>query len=225
MIGEDRWKVTKIGEREEKTTKAFYLAPDHLLGEEGITESSCESYYYDPNDPVRTHGAESLFQSRSEVGSLEQEKPFTRKDILTWESEPLEADLAIDGEVSVQLFVSSDCADTAFSAKLSEVFSDGTAINIRSSITTLAYRGHADERMAYEPGTVVKAGIDMWKVCWTLKKGSRLRLDISSSDFPQYSVHANMPGIWSLQKETRIAKQKVWMGEEYASRVLLPVRI
>lgn len=63
----------------------------------------------------------------------------------------------------------------------------------------------------------------MWDVAYRVKKGSRLRLDISSSDFPQYAVHSNFPGIWSEQEHTQKARQTILTGENCPTRIVLPV--
>ena len=125
----------------------------------------------------------------------------------------------------MRLYVASDAPDTAFSAKVMEVFPDGSAYNIRGSITTLAYRGHSGRRQDYTPGQIVEVEIDMWEIVWLIKAGSRLRVDISSSDFPQYAVHPNREGPWSLHGETDAANQTVYGGREYPSAVILPVRV
>jgi predicted acyl esterase len=103
-----------------------------------------------------------------------------------------------------------------------EVFADGTVCNIRGSMTTLAYRNGAAVRGSYMPGEVVEIQIPMWRIAWKTQKGSRLRVDISSSDFPQYSIHSNYPGIWSLQEKTKIAVQTIW-AEEHPVVLELPV--
>ena len=127
------------------------------------------------------------------------------------------------GKINVDLYVSSDAQDTAFSVKIMEVLENGEAYNIRSGITTLAYRGHSSERQTYTPGEIVKVNVDTWDIAWTIKKGSRIRVDISSSDFPQYSVHTNYPGVWALQEKTKKAVQTIYSGKEYPSAVNLPV--
>ena len=104
-----------------------------------------------------------------------------------------------------------------------EFFPDGKAVNIRGSITTLAYRNGRPKRGTYTPGEIVEINIRMWDVAWKTQAGSRLRLDVSSSDFPQYAVHPNYPGIWSMIKETRTANETVWFGAEHPSCVELPV--
>ena len=182
--------------------------------------SASISYIYDPENPVMTHGAESLLHTRNEVGSLKQPDPDYRDDVLSFVSEPLEKDISIFGKVKVKLWVKSDCEDTAFTAKLIEVRPDGTAYNIRSSITTIAADVKDDN---YIPNTPVQVEIDMWEIFYHIKAGCRLRLDISSSDFPQYSIHSNFKGKWALQEKTKKAHQTILCGNENASEVILPI--
>ena len=164
-----------------------------------------------------SHGAESLFASFKEVGSLEQPEPDYRPDVVSFTSEPLERSVTLLGEAKAELFVKSTAEDTAFTAKLMEVTPEGKAYNIRGSIATLAYEE------PYVPGNVRKVTVSMWAAAYQVQRGSRLRLDISSSDFPQYAVHPNLPGIWSEQDSTRTAMQTILIGEDYPSRVVLPV--
>lgn len=178
------------------------------------------SYIYDPENPVMTHGAESLLHTRNEVGSLKQPEPDYRDDVLSFVSEPLEKDISIFGKIKVNLWVKSDCEDTAFTAKLMEVRPDGTTYNIRSSITTIA----ADVKDGnYTPNTPVQVEIDMWEIFCHVSAGCRLRLDISSSDFPQYSIHSNFKGPWALQEKTKKAHQTILCGDAYASEMILPI--
>ena len=202
----------------EKAEDAFKLSPRRA-------ENGEAQYLYDPKNPVKSYGAESLFTSQAYVGSLMQPPVSYRSDVLSFLSAPFDRDVEINGSIKVRLFVASDAPDTAFSAKVMEVFPDGRAYNIRGSITTLAYRGHSGRRQKYTPGQVVEVEIDMWEIVWLLKAGSRLRLDISSSDFPQYAVHPNKEGPWSLHGEVDVANQTVYCGREYPSAVILPVRM
>ena len=104
-----------------------------------------------------------------------------------------------------------------------EVLPNGTTYNIRGSITTLAYRGHSEHRQSYTPGQIVEVEIDTWEISWMFKAGSRLRVDITSSDFPQYSIHPNKEGPWSVHKDVVPAIQTVYTGKDYPSAVILPV--
>ena len=228
VIGADTW-IEKEIRIESEEICSYYLDAEHQNPEKGMLKKAAPcaekavSYEYDPDNPLPSHGTESMLNHMQENGSLEQPALGWRTDVVSFQSEPLEQDLAIDGAVKVRLYVSSDAEDTAFTAKIMEVFEDGTAVNVRGSITTLAYRGHSGTRLEYQPGEIVEAEIDMWDIAWEFQKGSRIRLDISSSDFPQYSIHTNYAGVWSEQCKTKTARQTVYTGEEYPSRVELPM--
>ena len=91
-----------------------------------------------------------------------------------------------------------------------EVTPEGKAYNIRSSIATLE-QGKT-EAGAYEPGSVAEVQITMWNIVYTIPAGSRIRVDVSSSDFPQYHVHSNQKGLWSEKTENKIAHQTIHTG-------------
>ena len=175
-------------------------------------------YRYDPGHPVPSHGGESLFSSKEEIGSLPQPEPDWRPDVVSFVSDPLTEPLALRGEIRVRLQVASDCADTAFTAKLLEVAPDGSARNIRGGITSLGYRCGAPHRLDYRPSERAEIEIRMWPISWTLAPGCRLRLDLSSSNFPEYAAHPNCAGGWALARAGRVATQTIFGGS-----VLLPV--
>ena len=216
VIGADRWESFPDIPRPEDTERLFLDADSRTLTA-GSSEDGEVSYTYDPNDPVMSHGAESLFATFKEVGSLEQPGPDWRPDVVSFTSAPLEHDLTIMGKISAELYVKSTAGDTAFTAKLMEVTPDGKAYNIRGSIATLAYD------RPYTPGEVRKITVPMWDVAFQVKAGSRLRLDVSSSDFPQYAAHPNLPGCWAEQRESVTAEQTILTGRDYPSKVVLPV--
>lgn len=224
MIGADKW---ISDQKQEKKKEVLYFdsvtqrSAGGLLHEKG-TEAET-SYRYDPLDPVPSHGTESCFKTVKEIGSLLQPKCNYREDVISFVSDAYKEPIEIVGEIDVCLYVSSDAEDTAFTAKLMEVFQDGRTVNIRGSITTLAYRNGAVKRQTYEPGTIEEIHIKMWPIAWRLQPGSRLRVDISSSDFPQYAVHSNYAGVWSMQKKCKTAKQTIYTGGIHASKIEIPV--
>lgn len=175
-------------------------------------------YIYDPDNPVPSLGGESMLKTMEHVGSMLQPEAGWREDVISFVSEQVKEDFVIGGKIRVYLTVASDCEDSAFTAKLMEVRENGESVNIRSSITTIA----ADRSDgAYEPGTRTEVCIEMWDIAWLVKAGSRMRLDISSSDFPQYAVHTNYPGIWSEQEKCRVAHQTIFCDGN--SRLEIPV--
>lgn len=222
VIGADHWKKWDTFPIQAEQKREWFLQGDHKLGERTEKESKLR-FTYDPQNPVLSHGAESLLATQDEVGSLLQPEPGYRGDVMTFLSAPLQENIEIQGKIQVRLFVNSDAEDTSFTAKLMEVFENGECVNIRGSITTLAYRSGNSHRETYIPEEVVEICIEMWDIAWMLRQGSTLRLDISSSDFPQYSVHSNYPGIWSMQTQTKQAEQTILMGAAYPSEIILPV--
>ncbi len=121
--------------------------------------------------------------------------------------------------MKVKLWVSTDVEDTAFTAKVMEIKANGRTVNIRSSVTTIA----ADRQDTYKPGSLTEVVIEMWDIAWQIHAGSRLRIDISSSDFPQYAVHTNYAGVWSLQDKAQKAHQTIWYDAKHLSCVEIPV--
>ena len=179
--------------------------------QEGVVD-----FVYDPENPVPSHGAESMLHTKTAIGSLIQPEPGWREDVVSFLSSPLDADREIAGRIKVTLQVSTDAPDTAFTAKVIEVMPDGRAYNIRSTIAVIsAQHDH------YTPGETVPLTLEMWDINWMLSEGSRLRVDVSSSDFPQYSVHPNLAGPWYEQTENRTARQKILCG---CSCIEIPVR-
>lgn len=187
-------------------------------------QASSVSYVYDPENPVYAEGGETLFTSAGRRGSLRQSPAGYRDDILSFVSEPLEEDMTIAGNVKVYLKVRTDVDDTAFAFTLSEVTPDGEAYNMRTSIATLGYRnGLLNPRVEYRRGSTVVLEIEALPIMWTVKAGNSLRLDIKSSQFPEYAVHSNTAGVWAEQARTVVARQTVFVGGEDGSRVVFPV--
>lgn len=214
VIGLDRWKEFGAWPLPVREEKRLYLDTSgaetvHALREQAPENEGTVSYVYDPDDPVPSHGAESMLHSMDQVGSLYQPEPGWRGDVVSFMSAPLEEPLLIGGKIRVRLRVSSDCEDTAFTAKVMEVKPDGRAVNIRSSITTVA-ADHPGE--TYRPGDVTEVCVEMWDIAWQADVGSRIRVDVSSSDFPQYAAHTNYPGVWSRQETCRKAHQTLHQG-------------
>ena len=211
VMREDRWSEWENWPITSNKTKKYFLNSgrrlDTLPGDNGEI-----SFEYDPQNPCPTHGAESVLTMIAEAGSLLQPEGNYRPDVISFVSEPLEEELPLGGQIKVHLKVRTDVDDTAFTAKLCEVFPDGRAYNIRSGITTIA--ADMPENKTYLPGEYVNVCVDFWDIVWTIQPGSCIRLDISSSDFPQYCIHSNYAGVWADQAKTRLAHQVIYTGDE-----------
>ena len=224
VIGDDRWMKQDCWPQKLRRMKFLYFDG---MATEGYNGKLCPAaglvpgklqYQYDPDNPIISHGSESLLMNMKENGSLLQPEPGYRGDVLSFVSESLVEPMCICGKMKVYLYISSDCEDTAFTAKVMEVRSNGKAYNIRSSITTIS---HTIEQ-SYQPGSIVRVAVEMWDIVYALKPGSKIRIDISSSDFPQYHVHSNYTGIWSKQDKKRIANQSIYYGADYSSAIEIP---
>lgn len=233
-FGEDRWHVRR--DWPPATTESrLYL--DQLKA-----SSACEggalsptpprsdaqvSYTYDPTDPVPMRGGAGslafILADGGPVHSVAQGGLCERSDILSFTSEPLPRPLRIAGAITVGLSVSSTAEDTAFTAKLVEVLPDGSAFNIRDSITSLAYRSGDEVPQSYTPGAVESIEIALWPIEWVVSAGSALRLDISSSNFPAFHAHPNVAGVWALQETSQPARQTLYAGPGRAGWLDLPV--
>lgn len=220
VCGDDRWIDREEYAVSDGDEYRLSLSADSSLKEDADRGSL--TYLYDPEDPVPSHGAESLMVTSQEQGSLKQYEPGFRSDVLTFLSKELKEDKTVLGSISVHLRVSTDAEDTAFAVKVSEVLPNGDTYNIRSGITTLGYRDKLGTRQEYTPDEICECEVRMWDICWKLHKGSRIRVDVYSSDFPQYSIHSNYAGCWALADKTKVAKQTVYTGKD-VSYISIPV--
>ena len=192
------------------------------LGDEKVKNDKLH-YDYDPLDPVYATGGETIFTTIGRRGCNQQIAAGSRHDILYFMSQPLEEDITIAGAIRLNLEVSTDVDDTAFAFTLCEVTPDGKTYNMRTSITTLGYRNNLlGDRQIYKPGSKVQIEIVALPVVWTVKAGNSLRLDVKSSNFPEYAVHSNFAGVWSEQAETRVAHQTIYTGKD-KSYLVLPI--
>jgi uncharacterized protein len=228
-IGENRW-MTWDSWPPRGESVSFYLNGSQALGKAPSTQANSASYTYYPDFPVPTNGGSGLLSVYSESGYLpksacvRQPDPGYRDDVISFLSDPLEHDLFVTGQIKIVLNVGSTAEDTAFTVKVIEVFPGGEAYNVADGITSMAYRNESPGPVPYEPNAVERIVIDLWPISWRFKKGSVLRLDVSSSNFPAYHVHPNIAGNWAEQKTTASAVQTLYWGGPYASYLELPVQ-
>ncbi len=232
MIEEDKWITTDSWPISSDGSETYYFttradadnSKAYVLSTENQSNSDTIKYVYDPENPVISNGGETLFTSTSKRGSKLQEKVGYRDDVISFVSEPLGEDLAITGKITAKLNVSTNVDDTCFTYKVCEVLPNGDTYNIRSGITTLAYRNNSlGDRQTYTPNDIVEINIETLPITWNVKAGNSIRIDITSSNFPEYAIHSNYAGVWAEQTQTRIANQVIYIGGDYASSVTFPI--
>lgn len=233
-IGEGRWHHWKGDIHADKIWKCFLDSRPLLEGnsEAGLLGWTCPEkekkvcYSYDPRHPVQSKGGSLLFNLEHPMDSpecsTEQPSPGAREDVVSFISDTLSEEKLIAGSIQAYLYVSSDVPATSFTVKVMEIFEDGLCVNIGDDITDIRWR-EEDRIEVYEAGSVVRLHIELTDIVWRLRQGSRLRVDISSSNFPAYHVHPNVETIWSDTDEKRAAIQNIYTGGKYPSRVEVPV--
>jgi putative CocE/NonD family hydrolase len=149
--------------------------------------------------------------------------------VLVFQTEPLAEDLEIAGPIEVVLFVSTDGPDTDFTAKLIDVYPpsagypDGCALNLTDTIARLRFRGGYEVEELAEPGQVYELRFEMYPSANLFVAGHRIRVDISSSNWPRFEVNPNTGGPLGVERRMRVAENAVYHDPARPSRVMLPV--
>jgi hypothetical protein len=163
-------------------------------------------------------------------GSLAPYLPLrSRKDILVFETGPLKEDVAVAGPVEVTLFASSTGTDTDFTAKLvdvyppSESFPQGFDMNLTDGILRASYRGDTKTRRLMKPGEIYTFTIRPFDTANVFKKGHRIRLDISSSNFPRFDVNPNTGEPLGANRRTLVVNNTVFHDPSHLSAIKLSI--
>jgi len=152
-----------------------------------------------------------------------------RDDVLSFSTDPLSQDIEITGPVVANLWVSSDCPDTDFTVKLVDVYPanedypEGFAMNLTDGILRVRYRDSWESPELMTPGTVYPIRIEAFPTSNLFRAGHRIRVDISSSNFPHFDVNPNTGDPEAQATTSRTALNKVHMSGRYPSHVVLPV--
>ena len=197
-----------------------YLDASGALTLEKPAEAASMEYDYDPHDPVPTIGGANLTIAK---GSMDQREVESRADVLVFTTEPLADPLEITGHLAVKLWVSSDAPDTDFTAKLTDVYPDGRSMLVADGIRRVRYRDSLSEPELLPPGEVAELSIDLWSTSLIVSAGHRLRVAVSSSNYPRFSANPNTGAPTDEGDEKRMARNTVYVGGERASHIVLPV--
>ncbi|NVM53288.1 MAG: CocE/NonD family hydrolase [Candidatus Helarchaeota archaeon] len=182
------------------------------------TESPDE-YDFNPANPVLTRGGRFVYIKSGRVNQIKNEG---RKDILVYTSEKLEQGMEIIGEPKFVLYASSSAKDTDFMVKLVEVFNNRKALNIIDSGVRARFRNGFDKSAALNPNEVYKYEISLGATGIYIPKGHSLRIEITSSNFPCFTVNSNLAGKQN-KKGFIIANQNILHDSQYPSHLILPV--
>ncbi len=182
-----------------------------------------DTYRYDPDNPVPSLGGNNCCGTPTPAGPKDQTALNARGDILHYTSDFLTEPLQVTGPVKLVLHAASDARDTDFVAKLIDVFPDGRALNMCEGIVRARYREGAQAAKLLEPGKVYEFTVDMVGTAVEFQRGHRIRVDVTSSHFPQFDRNPNTGEPFGTSSAVKIARQTVHHSQAYPSHLVLPV--
>lgn len=195
---------------------------DGTLGPQA--SGSPDRFVYDPKDPVPTMGGNLCCGDFLMRGALDQAKLELRHDVLVYTSEPLAEDLAVVGPVTVRLWAASSARDTDFTAKLVDVHLDEIAHNVLDRVVRARFRnGSKKAPSLITPGRAYEYTIELGDTATVFRKGHRIRLEISSSNFPHFDRNPNTGRPFGEDAQLVSATQTIYHDAEHPSHVELPV--
>ena len=234
VLGEDRWVDSTEWPPRGVVFKRWYLGGERSANSKSgggtlnpappVKADRYDEFRYDPDQPVPTRGGpiSSTGDPAYRMGPADQHDVETRNDVLVYTSDLLREGLRIAGPLRVELFVSSSARDTDFVAKLVDVRPDGTALNIQEGSLRMRYRDSFTDPKLMRPGEVYRARIDLRAIAYYLPPGHRMRLQVSSSNFPRLERNLNTGGNNFDETVGVVALNRVYTARERASAVIIP---
>ncbi len=226
-MGSEQWKTAPTWPPPESDPSILYLGGSGrarfidtpgVLTEDPAIDDSEETFISDPNHPVPTLWEPDWFSRVADRSELNH-----RTDILRYRTEPLTAELEIAGNPSVLIHASSDAPDTDFFARLVAEAPDGTTMEICYGMTRGRHRNSLDQEELLVPDEVVPIQIQMGITACRFPIGHRIRLEITSSDFPNHDRNHQTGRNDLRDPELRVARNTIWCTRESPSRLILPV--
>lgn len=178
-----------------------------------------DEFVYDPLNPVPTLGGASQFWG----GARDRRQIESREDVLVFTSHVLEEELEVIGEVTAVIYARTSGADTDFTATLVDVYPDGTAMIVCEGITRGRFRHGVDREVFMTPNRIEEIHISLWETAIVFPEGHRVRLEVSSSNFPRFNRNLNTSEGISEGQSVVVAHQEIFHGTEFPSRLLLPM--
>jgi putative CocE/NonD family hydrolase len=225
VMGANRWRDEEEWPLRRARPTPFYLAAEGRLRRMSSDEGAAfDRFVYDPANPVPTMGGAVCCNPRVlPWGPFDQRPVEKRSDVLSYTTPPLERPVEVTGPIRAVLWVATTAPDTDFTAKLVDVFPDGYARNLTDGILRLRYRESLEKPEPARPGRVYRIVIDAGVTSNEFLKGHRIRVEISSSNFPRFDRNPNTGGPAAAAREFRRATQTIYHDRLRPSHILLPV--
>jgi len=232
-MGANKWQTAAQWPPAAAEMTPFYLSSEgqanSLYGNGRLTDTAPEvdrpdSFVYDPMNPVPSYGGNVCCTGNAvKGGAFDQQQMETRNDILVYTSEPLETGVEVSGFIESTLYVSSDAKDTDFTIKLIDVYPDGRAYNLDETIQRARYREGYEQEVFMETGEVYRLDLTPMATSNYFAEGHRIRIEVSSSNFPRFARNLNTGGNNYDEKEGVVARNQIHHSATYPSQIRLPI--
>ena len=233
-MGLNKWQTSDVWPPRGAQPMTFFLSSggrantmngDGTLATTAPAADQPDRFTYDPMKPVTSYGGNVCCTGNAiTAGSFDQRKMETREDILVYTSAPFAEGIELSGPITPTLYVSSDAKDTDFTVKVLDVYPDGRAFNLDESIQRMRYRDGYDKPLVWmEPGKVYKVTLQPLTTSNYFAAGHRLRIEVSSSNFPRFDRNLNTGGRNFDESRAVVAHNAVHHSTQYPSQVTITV--
>jgi putative CocE/NonD family hydrolase len=233
VMGENKWRYEDSWPLERAKSTSYLLhssgkanssSGDGALSTSAANSAQPDTFVYDPANPVPTVGGPLCCDpTHLPAGPRDQKEVEARTDVLVYSTPPLDADTEVTGPIALDLFAASSAVDTDFTAKLVDVWPNGYAQNLTEGILRARYRESRNEAKLIEPGKVYEYKIDLWSTSNVFLKGHRIRLEVSSSNFPRFDRNLNTGKPAATDSQFIKATNTIYHDTKHPSALILPV--
>ena len=234
VMGLDQWREEDDWPLPDTRFCPYYLhsaghansaAGDGSLSSEPPTDETEDVYLYNPRYPVPTIGGATLLDLIPVDGPRDQRELEAREDVLCYSTPVLDRPVEVTGPITLVLYIASSARDTDFTGKLVDVYPDGRAEILTDGILRARYRHSFARPELLEPGQIYKLRLNLWATSNLFKAGHRIRLEVSSSNFPRFDRNTNTGGTIETESARDFvqAVNRIYHDTMHPSHLILPV--
>lgn len=234
VMGADEWRTADDWPLPNTDYRSYYLhsngAANTLHGDGALSteppgDEPTDLYLYNPLRPVPTVGGQVILPGADAMGPRDQREVELRDDVLVYSTPVLDEPVEVIGPIALRLFVASSARDTDFTGKLVDVFPNGRAIILTEGILRARYRHSLTEPELLKPDEIYEIWLDLWATANRFLPGHRIRLEVSSSNFPRFDRNSNTGGdlVTETANHYRPAINRIFHDVTHPSQLILPI--
>jgi putative CocE/NonD family hydrolase len=233
-MGSNKWQSSETWPPENSEMTTFYLSSNGnantLNGDGALTSlkrkivNNKDSFTYDPMNPIKSNGGGVCCSGNAiQGGAFDQQEMELNENILVYSTDELKDGMEVSGFINSTLYLSSDVKDTDITIKLIDVYPDGTAYNLDETIQRVRYREGYEKEVFMEKGSVYKVNMTPMSTSNYFKKGHKIRIEVTSSNFPRFARNLNTGGNNYDEFKGVIANNEIHHSKHYPSSITLPI--